>query len=150
MCARASLPLSPQEPPPVSVSVASPVNSQQIQQVAQAEQAAPAAPTAPAAAVAPAVTASDAWEAPVTLAPPVDLPSQGGVPILSGNNSASLWGAGAVRDGANPMPAEELSRPPMFRHLDYFDRNKDGTITIPEMYQGLRDMGASRATAAKL
>jgi len=124
----------------MALSALSQANSQQIQQVSQQPQAEEAKPVSSAAPVqAPAVTASDDWEAPVTGAPPMSLESaQEGTPILSGNNSAQLWGAGAV------------SRPPMFRHLDYFDQNKDGTLTIPEMYQGLRDMGASQATAAKL
>jgi len=130
----------------VSVPALSSVRSQQIQPLAQVETAAPAAAvTAP-----PAPSAMDDWEAPVAVAAPVDLPSQGGAPVASGDTSASLGGAGAVQDASNPMPAAELSRPPMFRHLDYFDQNKDGTITVPEMYQGLRDMGASRLTAAKL
>jgi Ca2+-binding EF-hand superfamily protein len=122
----------------------SPARSQQIQSVEQSQVQDVQAVSTPDTKAA----ATDNWSVPVAAA----APQQDGAPILSGNNSESLWGAGAVVDPreANPMPAEELSRPPMFRHLDYFDKNKDGTITIPEMYQGMRDMGASPLSAAKL
>jgi hypothetical protein len=51
----------------------------------------------------------------------------------------------AVSD--SPMPAEELAKKPLFRHIDFFDANKDGKLTASEIAAGLQRMGMSKLQA---
>lgn len=48
---------------------------------------------------------------------------------------------------SSPMPAEELNRPPLLRHIDFFDKNKNGKLTISEIADGLERMGFGKVKA---
>jgi hypothetical protein len=45
------------------------------------------------------------------------------------------------------MPAEELAKKPLFRHIDFFDANKDGKLTVGEIADGLQRLGLSKLQA---
>ena len=47
-----------------------------------------------------------------------------------------------LSQGTSPRPRPD--RTPLQRHVDFFDRNSDGTTTVPETYQGLRALGLGR------
>jgi len=47
----------------------------------------------------------------------------------------------------SPMPAEELKKQPLYRHIDFFDANKDGKLTIGELRDGLVKLGLSKLQA---
>ena len=44
--------------------------------------------------------------------------------------------------GNAPKPRPD--RTPLQRHVDFFDRNSDGSTTVPETYKGLRALGLGR------
>ncbi|PIQ25853.1 hypothetical protein COW36_22205 [bacterium (Candidatus Blackallbacteria) CG17_big_fil_post_rev_8_21_14_2_50_48_46] len=60
----------------------------------------------------------------------------------------------AVKAEAPPALAQDsvnvsnTSRTPLQRHVDFFDRNHDRTITLSETYSGLRALGVGRVTSA--
>jgi hypothetical protein len=48
---------------------------------------------------------------------------------------------------SSPMPAEEMDRPPLMRHIDFFDKNKNGELTVGEIAGGLEQMGFGKMKA---
>jgi hypothetical protein len=55
--------------------------------------------------------------------------------------------SGAVAAETSPMPESELAKPPLFRHIDFFDANKDGKLTVGEISDGLQRLGLSKLNA---
>lgn len=47
-----------------------------------------------------------------------------------------------------PAPAPSTQRTCLQKHVDFFDRNHDGQITVGETYDGLRALGLGRGRAA--
>lgn len=48
---------------------------------------------------------------------------------------------------AAEMPTTGINEAPLYRHISYFDQNKDGKLTIGEMATGLKKMGVGDVPA---